>query len=55
MRPHPNHLYGPDIFQNLVYKAVLNIDAPGISPGKIPHQLFKGWRALKGILRKYLS
>jgi len=28
VRPHPNDLYGFDVVQNLIDKAVLNVDSP---------------------------
>jgi hypothetical protein len=52
MSPHPDHLDGLYFLQDLVYEAVLNGDATGISSGKISDQLFKGWRGLKRIFRE---
>ena len=43
MRPHPDYLNGFDIVENLVNKAMLDIDSSGESSGKISHKL-SVWR-----------
>ena len=37
------------ILQNLIDKAVLDVDPTGQRPFQVPHQNLIGWRILKGI------
>jgi len=50
MGPHSDHLYCSDLLQDLVDKTVLNIDSPGVGPGKVADELLIGWRGLVRIL-----
>ena len=43
MRPHPDYLNGFDMVENLVNKAMLDIDSSGESSGKISYKLLV-WR-----------
>ena len=49
MGPHPYDLDCALGTINLIYQAMLNIDATGICAGKISNQLFVRWRTLKRI------
>jgi len=42
MGPHSYDLHGLAFFEDLVYEAVLDIDATGISPGKVSMSFSKG-------------
>jgi hypothetical protein len=55
MGPHSDHLYRPDAFQNLVNKAVLNRDSPGVCSGKIADKLLVRWGYLVRILRENMK
>lgn len=44
MCPHAENFDGLIVFQNLINKTVLKIDATGIGSGKVSHKLFIwGW------------
>ena len=50
MGPHSYNLHGLDVFQDLVYEAVLNVDTARISSGQIANWLFIRRGGLEGIL-----
>jgi hypothetical protein len=52
MGPHPYDLDGSYLFQNLVDKAMLDIDATRIGTGKVSHQFFIRGRGLKWVIRQ---
>jgi hypothetical protein len=52
MGPHPDDLYGLNIFKDLINEAVLNIYAAGISAREISNEFLIRRGALEGILRK---
>jgi len=39
VRPHPDHLHGLDVFEDLIDKAVLQGDSSGKGPGMISDEL----------------
>ena len=52
MCPHAENFDGPIVFQNLVNKPVLKIDATGVGSGKVSHKIFIwGW-VPKGVFLK---
>ena len=55
MRPQTDDLDGLEILQDLVDKAVLDVDAPGVGARHIPDEFFVGWWVLKGIVLKDLQ
>ena len=40
MGPHPQYLYDVFGLVDLVDEAVLDVNAPGVSAGEIPHEAF---------------
>ena len=50
MRPHPDNFNRFDVVQNLVHKAVLNIDSSRACAREITDEFFVRWRPSIGIL-----
>jgi hypothetical protein len=50
MYPHADDLDGFDFVENLIHKAMLDIDPAGKRPGQVAHELFEGGRGLIRIL-----
>jgi len=49
MCPHADDFYCLDVIHHLIHKAVLDIDSPGASTGKVTNEFFIWWRHLIGI------
>jgi hypothetical protein len=52
MGPHPNDLYGFNIFQDLIDEAMLNIYAAAISAREVSNEFLIRREALEGVLGK---
>jgi len=50
MCPHADDFHCLDIIHYLIDKAVLDVDSPGASAGKIANEFFVWWGRLIGIL-----
>ena len=52
MGPHPDHLYGAFVLEDLVYKAMLHVDPPRKSAREIADELLEGGLIPEGVLRE---
>lgn len=53
MSPKANDFDRLDAGEDLIYEAVLDVYAPGIRAGEIPHQFLEGRRVLEGVRFQY--
>jgi hypothetical protein len=49
MGPHTKDFYHPFFFQNLINQAMLNVNAPGVSPRQISNEFMEWWGTLERV------